>query len=137
MIHLCLHRAIDDSRVKPASFSDRLQGEHGNIPTPLFIERRINPARDLLLRKEKTISERAVAVLLDVDASTYNNYERGRGKEPPTLMPMHLIERFCVLCQVRIDWLVTGKETGRRRVTRKAQKQKQQLNLFAANQKRA
>ena len=81
-------------------------------------------------------SQRAVAMLLGVDASTYNNYERGRAKEPPTLMPMHLIERFCVLCQVPIDWLVTGKETRRSRVSRKPQKQKQQLNLFGANQKR-
>jgi transcriptional regulator with XRE-family HTH domain len=94
-------------------------------------------ARVRQARTDAGYTQRAVAVLLDVDASTYNNYERGRGKEPPTLMPMHLIERFCVLCQVRIDWLVTGKATGRRRVTRKAQKQKQQLNLFAANQKRA
>ena len=94
-------------------------------------------ARVRQARTDAGYTQRAVAVLLDVDASTYNNYERGRGKEPPTLMPMHLIERFCVLCQVRIDWLVTGKETGRRRVTRKAQKQKQQLNLFGGNQKRA
>jgi transcriptional regulator with XRE-family HTH domain len=76
-------------------------------------------------------------MLLGVDASTYNNYERGRGKEPPTLMPLHLIERFSVLCQVQIDWLVTGKETRRRRSLRKSQKQKQQLNLFGGNQKRA
>jgi hypothetical protein len=31
-------------------------------------------------------------------------------------MPLHLIERFCVLCQVPIDWLVTGRETRRSRV---------------------
>jgi transcriptional regulator with XRE-family HTH domain len=94
-------------------------------------------ARVRQARTDAGYTQRAVAMLLDVDPSTYNNYERGRGKEPPTLMPMHLIERFCVLCQVQIDWLVTGKETGRRRVARKTQKQKQQLNLFAVNQKRA
>jgi transcriptional regulator with XRE-family HTH domain len=88
-------------------------------------------------RTDAGYTQRAVAMLLGVDASTYNNYERGRGKEPPTLMPMHLIERFCVLCQVPIDWLVTGKETRRSRGPRKPQNKKQQLNLFGANQKRA
>jgi transcriptional regulator with XRE-family HTH domain len=94
-------------------------------------------ARVRRARTDAGYTQRAVAMLLDVDASTYNNYERGRGKEPPTLMPLHLIERFCVLCQVSIDWLVTGKETRRSRVLRKPQKQKQQLNLFGSNQKRA
>jgi transcriptional regulator with XRE-family HTH domain len=94
-------------------------------------------ARVRQARTDAGYTQRAVAMLLGVDASTYNNYERGRGKEPPTLMPMHLIERFCVLCQVPIDWLVTGKATGRSRVLRKPQRPKQQLNLFGANQKRA
>ena len=94
-------------------------------------------ARVRQARTDAGYTQRAVAMILDVAASTYNNYERGRGKEPPTLMPVHLIGRFCVLCQVPIDWLVTGKETGRRRVPRKTQKQKRQLNLFDANQKRA
>jgi transcriptional regulator with XRE-family HTH domain len=80
-------------------------------------------------------TQRAVAMLLGVDASTYNNYERGRGKESPTLMPLHVIERFCVLCRVPIDWLLTGKATGRNRVLRKTQKRKQQLNLFGSTQK--
>jgi len=73
-------------------------------------------ARVRQARTDAGYTQRAVAMLLGVDASTYNNYERGRGKEPPTLMPMHLIERFCVLCQVPIDWLVTGRETRRSRV---------------------
>jgi transcriptional regulator with XRE-family HTH domain len=95
-------------------------------------------ARVRQARTDAGYTQRAVAMLLGVDARTYNNYERGRGsKEPPTLMPLHLIELFCVLCQVPIDWLVTGKETRRSRVLRKPQKQKQQLNLFGANQKRA
>jgi transcriptional regulator with XRE-family HTH domain len=94
-------------------------------------------ARVRQTRTDAGYTQRAVAMLLDVDASTYNNYERGRGKGPPTLMPLHLIERFCVLCQVPIDWLVTGKETRRSRFPRKPQKQKHQLNLFGANQKRA
>ena len=94
-------------------------------------------ARVRQARTDAGYTQRAVAMLLGVDASTYNNYERGRGKEPPTLMPMHLIERFCVLCQVPIDWLVTGKATGRSRVLRKPQRPKQQLNLFGANQNRA
>jgi transcriptional regulator with XRE-family HTH domain len=95
-------------------------------------------ARVRQARTDAGYTQRAVAILLGVDARTYNNYERARGgKEPPTLMPLHLIELFCVLCQVPIDWLVTGKETRRSRVLRKPQKQKQQLNLFGANQKRA
>ena len=94
-------------------------------------------ARVRQARTDAGYTQRAVAMLLGVDASTYNNYERGRGKEPPTLMPLHLIERFCVLCQVPIDWLVTAKETRRRRIPQKPQKQKQQLNLFRSNQKRA
>jgi transcriptional regulator with XRE-family HTH domain len=93
-------------------------------------------ARVRQARTDAGYTQRAVAMLLGVDASTYNNYERGRGKEPPTLMPLHLIERFSVLCQVQIDWLVTGKEPRRRRGLRKSQKQKQQLNLFGGNQKR-
>jgi len=94
-------------------------------------------ARVRQARTDAGYTQRAVAMLLGVDASTYNNYERGRGKEPPTLMPPHLIERFCVLCQVQIDWLVTGKVIRRRQGFRKSQKQKQQLNLFGATQKRA
>src|SRR5262249_30186542 len=94
-------------------------------------------ARVKQARTEAGYTQRAVALLLRVKVSTYNNYERGRGKELPTLMPLHLIERFCMLCQVPIDWLVTGKDTGRNRVPRKPQKQKQQLNLFGSNQKRA
>jgi transcriptional regulator with XRE-family HTH domain len=93
-------------------------------------------ARVRQARTDAGYTQRAVAMFLDVEASTYNNYERGRGKDPPTLMPMHLIERFCALCQVPTDWLVTGRETRSRRVARKSQKQKQQLNLFVANQKR-
>jgi len=93
-------------------------------------------ARVRQARTDAGYTQRAVAMLLDVDASTYNNYERGRGKGPPTLMPLHLIEPFCVLCQVPIDWLVTGK-TRRSRFPRKPQKQKHQLNLFGTNQKRA
>src|SRR4029453_10485205 len=84
-------------------------------------------ARVRKARTDAGYTQRAVAMLLGVEASTYNNYERGRGKEPPTLMPLHLIERFCVLCQVPIDWLVTGKEIRLRRVPRKVQKHKQQL----------
>ena len=94
-------------------------------------------ARVRKARTDAGYTQRAVATLLGVDASTYNNYERGSGKEPPTLMPLHLIERFCVLCQVPIDWLVTGKKKRRSRAPRKSPKQKQQLNLFGANQKRA
>jgi transcriptional regulator with XRE-family HTH domain len=94
-------------------------------------------ARVRQARTDAGYTQRAVAMLLGVAASTYNDYERGRGKEPPTLMPLHLIEHFCVLCQVPIDWLVTGKGTRRSRAPRKPQKQKQQLNLFGANQKRA
>jgi transcriptional regulator with XRE-family HTH domain len=94
-------------------------------------------ARVRQARTDAGYTQRAVAMLLGLDASTYNNYERGRGNEPPTLMPLHLIERFCVLCQVSIDWLVTGTETRRRRRPPKPQKQKQQLNLFGGNQKRA
>jgi len=94
-------------------------------------------ARVRQARTDAGYTQRAVAMLLGLDASTYNNYERGRGNEPPTLMPLHLIERFCVLCQVSIDWLVTGTETRRRRRPPRPKKQKQQLNLFGANQKRA
>jgi len=57
-------------------------------------------------RIDADYTQRAVATLRGVDASTYNNYERGRGKEPPTAIPLHLIERFCVLCQAPIDWLL-------------------------------
>jgi transcriptional regulator with XRE-family HTH domain len=74
-------------------------------------------------RTDAGYTQRAVAMLLGVEKSTYNNYERGRGKEPPTLMPLHLIERFCVLCQVPMDWLVTGKEMRRTRGPRTQQKQ--------------
>src|SRR5262249_44222343 len=94
-------------------------------------------ARVRQARTDAGYTQRAVAMLLGLDASTYNNYEHSRGKEPPTLTPLHLLESFCLLCQVQIDWLVTGKETRRSRVTRKPQKQEQQLNLFGANQKRA
>src|SRR5690242_10422032 len=85
-------------------------------------------ARVRQARTDAGYTQRAVAMLLGVEASTYNNYERGRGKESPTLMPMHLIERFCVLCQVPIDWLLTGSRQSR--VPRKPQRQKLQLNLF-------
>src|SRR4026208_218753 len=70
-------------------------------------------ARVRQARTDADYTQRAVATLRGVDASTYNNYERGRGKEPPTAIPLHLIERFCVLCQVPIVGLGTGKETRR------------------------
>ena len=45
-------------------------------------------ARVKKARTDAGYTQRAVAMLLGVEKSTYNNYELGRGKEPPLLRPL-------------------------------------------------
>jgi DNA-binding XRE family transcriptional regulator len=59
---------------------------------------RVKAAR---LLADKSIADMAQA--LDVPADTYGRYEKR------TLMPLHLIERFCEVTGQDIHWLVTGK----------------------------
>ena len=44
-----------------------------------------------------------VAELMDIKQDQYKHYETGR------VIPHHLIGRFCLICSVDPNWLLTGK----------------------------
>ena len=68
-------RAGEDCEIKPASFSDRLQGQHEHIATPIC-------HRDLLRRDNKTISEIAYAVGFSSQSHLTANFRRTMGLTP-------------------------------------------------------
>jgi AraC-like DNA-binding protein len=68
-------RAGEDCEIKPASFSDRLQGQHGHIATPIC-------HRDLLRLDGKTISEIAYAAGFSSQSHLTANFRRTTGLTP-------------------------------------------------------
>lgn len=44
-----------------------------------------------------------VAELMDIKQDQYKHYETGR------VIPHHLIGRFCLICSIDPNWLLTGK----------------------------
>ena len=44
-----------------------------------------------------------VAELMDIKQDQYKHYETGR------VIPHHLIGRFCLICSIDPNWLITGK----------------------------
>lgn len=44
-----------------------------------------------------------VAELMDIKQDTYKHFETGR------VIPHHLIGRFCLICSIDPNWLITGK----------------------------
>ena len=46
-----------------------------------------------------------VAELMDIKQDQYKHYEVGR------VIPHHLIGRFCLICNIDPNWLLTGKGT--------------------------
>jgi transcriptional regulator with XRE-family HTH domain len=65
-------------------------------------------------REKANYLQTEIAELLGTTQPTYSKYE-GRMNEPSTLLPHHLIEKFCALTGVTIEWLITGADlkTGR------------------------
>ena len=49
------------------------------------------------------LTQTDMASLLGVSQPTYAKYETRN-----TMVPLYLIKRFCLACDVTIDWLVTG-----------------------------
>lgn len=62
-----------------------------------FIER-VKAARIATGKKQWQVAE-----LMDIKQDTYKHFETGR------VIPHHLIGRFCLICSVDPNWLITGK----------------------------
>jgi AraC family transcriptional regulator len=70
------------TKLSPHHFATAFKASTGISPHRYVIERRINRARDLLLRKEKTISEIAVAVGFSSQSHLTVNFRRKMGVTP-------------------------------------------------------
>ena len=70
------------AKLSPHHFATAFKVSTGISPHRYVIERRINRARDLLLRKEKTISEIAVAVGFSSQSHLTANFRRTIGVTP-------------------------------------------------------
>src|SRR6185437_3836380 len=70
------------AKLSPHHFATAFKVSTGISPHDYVIERRINRARDLLLRKEKTISEIAVAVGFSSQSHLTVNFRRKMGVTP-------------------------------------------------------
>jgi AraC family transcriptional regulator len=70
------------AKLSPHHFATAFKVSTGISPHRYVIERRINRARDLLLRKEKTISEIAVAVGFSSQSHLTVNFRRKMGVTP-------------------------------------------------------
>lgn len=62
--------------------------------------------RTIAARKLKFDSQQEMAEALGLSQPTYAKYE----KRSP--LQFYLTERFCQICGVRVDWLITGKGPG-------------------------
>lgn len=62
-----------------------------------FIER-VKAARIATGKKQWQVAE-----LMDIKQDTYKHFETGR------VIPHHLIGRFCLICSIDPNWLITGK----------------------------
>jgi AraC family transcriptional regulator len=70
------------AKLSPHHFASAFKASTGISPHRYVIERRIGRARDLLLRKEKTISEIAVAVGFSSQSHLTANFRRTMGVTP-------------------------------------------------------
>jgi AraC family transcriptional regulator len=70
------------AKLSPHHFATAFKASTGISPHSYVIERRIDRARDLLLRKEKTISEIAVAVGFSSQSHLTANFRRTMGVTP-------------------------------------------------------
>ncbi|WP_425283183.1 helix-turn-helix domain-containing protein [Methyloceanibacter caenitepidi] len=77
-------------------------GEYGAVATPKAFRDQF-AARVRLARERSGYSQAEIATLLGIKQSAYSKYEGAR--QPPTLMPHHLIPRFCLACRVDVEWL--------------------------------
>jgi transcriptional regulator with XRE-family HTH domain len=62
--------------------------------------------RTIAARKLQFETQQEIAAVLGLTQPTYAKYE----KRSP--LPFYLMERFCQICQVRAEWLITGKGPG-------------------------
>lgn len=82
----------------------------GPTPTILDMRKATTPAqyrtkfigRTKAARTLSGYNPREIAELMAVPKDTYHRYETR------VLLPHHLIQQFCTLCGVEIDWLITG-----------------------------
>jgi transcriptional regulator with XRE-family HTH domain len=58
-------------------------------------------------RMAAALTQRQMAELLGIPQDKYKHYESR------TLLPHHLIGRFCTVCQVDPNWLMTGNPKAR------------------------
>lgn len=70
--------------------------------------RRAFIARLKAARAIRDFTQEDIAELLGTSQGTYKQYEAAR----ESYIPMHMIPRFCLACQVSIEWLMTGKGQG-------------------------
>jgi transcriptional regulator with XRE-family HTH domain len=66
-------------------------------------------ARVKQARQAAGFSGDEMARLLQVAPGTYRRYEGRRTNQSPTLLPHHLMDPFCTITKVRVEWLLTGK----------------------------
>ena len=66
-------------------------------------------ARVSTARRHGGFTQQEIADLLGVQISTFAKYEKRANAPSPTMLPLWLVENFCLACRVRIDWLITGK----------------------------
>lgn len=55
-------------------------------------------------RERRNITQEVIAAGLDLEQDAYKHYEIR------SYLPYHLIHRFCLICHVSVEWLVTGQE---------------------------
>jgi transcriptional regulator with XRE-family HTH domain len=60
-------------------------------------------ARTARARLAKNWTQQQMADALAVELSTYQKYEKR------TPLPHHLVYRFCLICEVEMEWLFTGR----------------------------
>jgi AraC family transcriptional regulator len=70
------------ARLSPHHFATAFKASTGKSPHRYVIERRVDRARDLLLRKEETISEIAIAVGFSSQSHLTANFRRTTGMTP-------------------------------------------------------
>src|SRR5689334_1309418 len=91
--------------------------ELGTPPTILDMRKATTPAqyrakffgRVKAARALSGKTPRELADLLGVPKDTYHRYET------QVLIPHHLLQQFCTLCGVEIEWLITGHRRSHRR----------------------
>jgi DNA-binding XRE family transcriptional regulator len=81
---------------------NRLMAKEASLYKQQFI------ARVKLARAARGLNQREMAEVLQMAQDTYKQYETR------TMLPHHLIPRFCTICAIDTNWLFTGHGRGPR-----------------------